>query len=199
MYKFRGSIAQIPYGACKAISVKGRSLVVEYKKGGRIEKFFGIAGKEKKKIIHLLKTLPIGKQPSEIAQRSFLCPRCAAPLTENHHVCQKCDLKFKTNLFAVLNAIFMPGGGYFYIRQYLLGSMAAILELFLFVVAGISLMDTLNGMPNSLIRLLLGVLALVVVKVVSGIHICTFIGEFIPSKKKFKKKIGKFKTITPIS
>jgi hypothetical protein len=48
-------------------------------------------------------------------------------------------------------------------------------------------MDTLNGMPNSLIRLLLAALALVVVKVVSGIHVCTFIGEFIPSRKKFKK------------
>jgi hypothetical protein len=48
-------------------------------------------------------------------------------------------------------------------------------------------MDTLNGMPNSLIRLLLAGLALIVVKVISVVHTSTFIGEFIPSKKKFKK------------
>jgi hypothetical protein len=187
VYKYRGSIAQIQYGACKSIGIKGRSLVVEYKKGGRIEKFFGIAGKEKKKIISLLKTLPIGKQPPEVAERSFLCPRCAAPLSENKYTCGKCDLKFKTPVFAVLSAILFPGGGYFYTRQYLLGSMAAILELFLFVVAGISVMDTLNGMPNSLIRLMVTGLALIVVKVFSVVHIGAFISEFIPAKKKFKK------------
>jgi hypothetical protein len=65
--------------------------------------------------------------------------------------------------------------------------MAAVLEVFLFIVTGISVMDILNGMPNSLIRLLLAGLALIVVKVVSGIHTSTFIGEFIPAKKKFKK------------
>jgi hypothetical protein len=187
VYKYRGSIAQIPYGACKSIELKGRSLVVEYKKGGRIEKFFGIAGKEKKKIINLLKTLPIGKEPPEIDQRTFLCPRCAAPLIANKYICEKCDLKFKTKALAVLSAILLPGGGYIYTRQYLLGSMAAVLELFLLVVTGISVMDTLNGMPNSLIRLLLAGLALIVVKIISVVHTSTFISEFIPAKKKFKK------------
>ena len=187
VYKYRGSIAQIPYAACKSIGMKGRSLVVEYKKGGKIEKFFGIAGKEKKKIINLLTTLPIGKQPPEVDERTFLCPQCAAPLSNIKHACEKCDLKFKTKALAVLSAILIPGGSYIYIRQYLLGLMAAVLELFLFVVAGISMMDTLNGMPNSLIRLLLSGLALIVVKIVSVVHASTFIGEFIPTKKKFKK------------
>ena len=186
VYTYRGSIAQIPYDACKSIGMKGRSLVVEYKKGGKIEKFFGIAGKEKKKIIHLLKTLPIGKQAPGVDGRTFLCPRCAAPLNNNKYACEKCALKFKTKALAVLSAILLPGGSYIYTRQYLLGSMAAVLELFLFVVAGISVMDARNGIPNSVIWLLLAGLALIVVKVISVAHASTFISEFIPAKKKFK-------------
>ena len=65
--------------------------------------------------------------------------------------------------------------------------MAAVLELFLFVVASISVMDALKGMPNSVIWLLLAGLALIAVKVISVAHTSTFIREFIPAKKKFKK------------
>ncbi len=187
VYAYRGSVAQIPYSACKSIAMKGRTLVVEYKKFAKIEKFFGIAGKERKKIIHLLKTLPIGKAEAEVADRTFLCPRCAAPLTENKYTCEKCNLKFKSKALAVLSAVIFPGGGYIYTRQYFLGLMAAVLEIFLIAITGISLMDTLNGLPNSMIRLLFAGFALILEKVIAAVHISTVVGEFIPSKKKFKK------------
>ncbi|MGD2272096.1 MAG: hypothetical protein PVI06_16965 [Desulfobacterales bacterium] len=187
VYKYRGSIAQIPYGACKAIDMKGRTLEVQYKKFGRIEKFFGIAGKERKKIKELLKTLPMGKKEAATAERTFLCPRCATPLTGHKYACMKCDLKFKTKALAVINAIIFPGGGYLYLRQYFLGMTAAILEIFLIVIIVISVMDTLNGLPNSLIRLLLAGFALILEKAVTVVHATTFIVEFIPRKKKLKK------------
>jgi hypothetical protein len=187
VYKYRGSVAQIPYGACKSIGMKGRTLAVEYKKFGKIEKFFGIAGKEKKKITAILKTLPIGKEEAEVAARTFICPRCAAPLTVNKYVCEKCDLKFKTKALAVLSAIFLPGGGYIYTRQYFLGLMAALLEIFLMVVTAISVMDTLNGLPGSVLWLLLAGFALILEKVITTVHTSTLVTEFIPRKKKIKR------------
>lgn len=187
VYRYRGSVAQIPYGACKAINIKGRSLEVEYKKFGKIEKFFGIAGKERKKIKELLKTLPIGKAEAATAQRNFLCPRCAAPLTDNKYICAKCELKFKTKALAVISAVLFPGGGYLYLRQYFLGMIAAILEIFLIALIVISVMDILNGLPNSLIPLLLSGLALILEKAITVVHAATFVIEFIPRKKKFKK------------
>lgn len=187
VYKYRGSVAQIPYGACKSIGMKGRTLAVEYKKFGKIEKFFGISGKEKKKITAVLKTLPIGKEETEVTARAFICPRCAAPLTVNKYVCEKCDLKFKTKALAVLSAIFLPGGGYIYTRQYFLGLMAALLEIFLMIVTAISVMDTLNGLPGSVLRLVLAGFALILEKVITGVHTSTFVAEFIPRKKKIKR------------
>ena len=62
-----------------------------------------------------------------------------------------------------------------------------VVGILLFVVAGISVMDALKGIPYSVIWLLLAGLALIAVKVISVAHTSTFIREFIPAKKKFKK------------
>ncbi len=189
VFKYRYSVAQIPYGACKSIVMKGRTLVVEYKKGGRIEKFFGIAGKERKKIKELLKILPLGKEEADVAERTFLCPRCSSHLTEKKYICEKCELKFKTKFATILNAIFLPGGGYFYTRQYFLGGIAAVLEIVLIVFAAISWIDAVNGLPNSIIWLLLYVSAFVLVKIITVVQTTAFIEEFIPKSKKIEPEL----------
>jgi hypothetical protein len=186
IYKYRNSVAQIPYGTCKSIAMKGRTLIVEYKKGSQIEKFFGIAGKEKKKIAALLKSLPLGLTEKDIAERAFLCPRCTSQLTEKSYICVKCDLRFKTKAMAILNAIFFPGGGYFYTRQYFLGFIAAVLEIVLIIFTVISWMDAINGLPSSIIWLMLYASALTLVKILDVIQASTFIEEFIPKSKKIK-------------
>lgn len=189
VYKYRNSVAQIPYGACKSVVMKGRSLIIEYKKGERIDKFFGISGKEKKKITALLKSIPLGVAEKEIAERSFLCPQCTFLLTEKNYVCEKCALRFKTKAMAILNAIFFPGGGYFYTRQYFLGFIAAVLEIVLIIFTVTSWVDAMNGLPNSMIWLLLCASALILVKTITIVQASTFIEEFIPKSKKIKPEL----------
>lgn len=186
VYKYRNSVAQIPYSSCKSVVMKGRSLIVEYKKSRRIDKFFGISGKEKKKITALLKSLPLGAAEQDIAERTFLCPRCTLPMTERKYVCEKCDLRFKTKAMAMLNAIFFPGGGYFYTRQYFLGFIAAVLEIVLIIFTITSWMDVKNGLPYSIIWLLLWASALILVKIITLVQVSTLVEEFIPKSKKIK-------------
>ena len=189
VYRYRNSVAQIPYGTCKSIVMKGRSLIIEYKKGERIDKFFGISGKEKKKIEALLKSMPLGVAEKEIAERSFLCPRCTFPLAEKNYVCEKCALRFKTKAMAIFNAIFFPGGGYFYTRQYFLGFIFAVLEIVIITFTITSWVDAMNGLPNSVIWLLLCASALILVKTITIVQASTFVEEFIPKSKKIKPEL----------
>ena len=99
-YRYRQSISEIRYVSCRAIRMKGRALVVEYKKNGRIEKFFSLSGKEKKKISALLKNLSFGTVGSANKQRTHLCPQCTTHLQEKENTCRGCGLKFKT--FSIL-------------------------------------------------------------------------------------------------
>lgn len=184
VYKYRNAITEILYGSCKSIRIKGRSLIVDYKKTSAVEKFFSLAGKEKKKIINLLKNITLKSDGNSVDKRTNLCPRCGTPLVETKRVCEECELKFKTKLIATFLAFVLPGGGYFYVRQYFLGAMAALLEIALFSDVAIAINDFSNGIHTGYLWLIAAPLVLILEKIVAVIHAHIFIEHFIPKPKK---------------
>ena len=183
-YSYRNSITQIFYPYCKSIYMSGKSLVVEYTKWGKEEKFIGIAGKEKSKIKQLLKTIDLEAKEGEASKRTHLCPRCTNELSKDNYVCESCKLKFKTNVVAIIISIIFPGGGYFFTRQYFLGIIFALIEIVLLIYLATSLVNTLNGAENGIFSLVIYAFAILFVKAISILHSLDFIKEFIPKQKK---------------
>lgn len=184
IYSYRNSIAQILYSHCKSIYIKRKSLVVEYVKYGKEEKFFGIAGKEKNKIKQLLKTIHLEGKEGEASKRTHLCPRCTNELSKDNYVCESCKLKFKTNAVAIIISIIFPGGGYFFTRQYFLGIITALTEIVLLIYLATSLVNMLNGAENGIFSLVIYAFAILFEKAISILHSLDFIKEFIPKQKK---------------
>ena len=183
-YTYRQSIAEIPYACCSSIQIKGRSLVVTYKRHGIIERFFSVAGKEKKKIVQLLKTASMTGKPTKRSARTYLCPRCGCGLRKSGRPCARCGLKFKRGFAAAFLALLLPGGGYFYVRQYALGAMAALLEICLAGVIAVTAQDMAGGIQTGALWLALSVLGLVVEKIVAAIHAVLLTKDHIPRQKR---------------
>ena len=185
-YKYKNSIAQIAYAGCQAFALKGATLVVEYGRYGKVERFKGIPISERKKIRSLINKLPLSGTKSQLAERTHLCPRCTHRLAERKYVCQNCRLKFKSMLSAKILAIIFPGGGYFYARHYLIGLLNALPELFLLFYIAVTLNDTLKGVQGSLYYLASLAAIYLIIKIISVIHSNHFIYEFIPKDKELK-------------
>jgi hypothetical protein len=183
IYRYRSTLAQIPYGSCQMAAIKGNALAVTYKASGLHEKFFSIAGKEKKKIAGLLKKVAAVPLGHFAPGRSHLCPRCGETLALGRFHCERCGLKFKTGLLAAILGILLPGGAYFYLRQYFLGVVAAVVELVLIAAALMSLQDVQKGIESAYWWLVPAAFLLVAVKTLAVIHARTFVEEFVPAKK----------------
>jgi len=184
IYSYRNSIAHILYPYCKAIYLNGKSLVVEYTKWGKREKFIGIAGKEKNKIKQLLKTINFEAKEGKNSKRTHLCPRCTGELSKDSYICESCKLKFKTSVMAIIISIIFPGGGYFFTRQYFLGIIFALTEIVLVFFLATSLFYILNGADNEIFSLVIYASAILFEKAISILHSLDFIKEFIPKQKK---------------
>ena len=182
-YKYKQSIAQIAYAGCQSILLKGGTLVVQYAKFGKTEKFRAIGFSERKKIRALLKSKPLSATNPQLGERIHLCPQCTRPLSAGKYVCESCRLKFKNKLTAYILAILLPGGGYFYTRHVLIGLLNAVVELLLVFYIVVTLQDFLNNIKGSLIYLVAYGAIFVAIKVISVIHSVHFIQEFIPRKK----------------
>lgn len=182
-YRYRYSVAQIPYRLCRSISMKGRNLILVYKASGVTEKFFSLAGREKNKIREILKTVPVSNDGTAAGGRTHLCPRCAATLSSSGHACRQCQIKFKTGTLATLMAVLLPGGGYFYIRQPFLGAMSTILEISLLAVVVNAYSNLAHGDKPFLLA---GAVTLFIFeKIAVAVHAGVFIKEFVPRQKKF--------------
>jgi hypothetical protein len=185
-YKFKQSLSQIYYAGCQSLELKGGTLVVQYTKSGKIEKFKAIALSERKKIRALLKQRPFSGTKSQVGERFHLCPQCTRLLTIAKYGCESCGLKFKNKVVAYILAILFPGGGYFYTRHYLLGLLNAIVEIFLLLYMAVTVEDVLNKVEGSVIYLVVLGAIFVAVKIISVIHSTHFIEEFIPRKKEIQ-------------
>jgi hypothetical protein len=183
--KYKGSIAQIDYAGCQSIMLKGGTVVIKYAGTGRSEKFKAIAVSERKKIRALLRsTIPLSGTQTHLASRTHLCPSCTEKLDEGKYICGNCDLKFKSRRAAAISSILIPGGGYFYIQHYLLGSLSAILEIFLIVYSVFLIKDAGNQVQIDWVHLVVVPLIYLYVKLASLFHSIHFIDEFIARKKK---------------
>jgi len=183
-YKFKQSLSQIYYAGCQSIELKGGTLVVQYAKSGKIEKFKAMALPERKKIRALLKQKPFSSTKSQVGERFHLCPQCTRLLTVAKYVCESCGLKFKNKILAYILAILFPGGGYFYTRNYLIGLLDAAVEIFLLVYIAVILQDVLNGVEGNMGKMLVLGAIFAAVKIISVIHSTHFVNEFIPRKKE---------------
>ena len=187
-YRYNNSIAQMAYRGCQSIVLKGGTLIVQFERAGngKIEKFKAIATSERKKIRSLLqKKIPIAGTRGPLSARIHLCPRCTRKLAAGQNKCEKCQLQFKSKFNAMLSALLIPGGGYFYIRQYLLGSLDALLEIGLVVLIaylfiGMGDQMSLEPMHLALIPVFL------YIKISAVVHSTDFIKEFIPKEKILK-------------
>ena len=185
-YTYRQSVAEIAYAGCSSIRLKGRSLLVTYKRRGIIETFFGLAGKEKKKVGQLLQTVSLTGEVPETGGRTHLCPRCTGVLPKPGNPCPNCGLKFKKGFMAVLTALLFPGGGYFYTRQYSLGLMAGLLECCLAAALAVTVNDMAGGIQTGALWLILSAIGLLVEKMVAAIHAVLLTRECIPRRKQIE-------------
>jgi hypothetical protein len=185
-YKFKNAIAQIRYDGCRSITLKRGTLVVQYEKSGKLEKFRALALSERRKIRALLKSRPLLGTKTKLGERFHLCPQCTHPLSAGKYVCESCQLKFKNKIAAYIIAILLPGGGYFYTRYYLIGLLNAIVEIFLLAYIAVVLEDVANKVEGSMLYLTLLGAVFLFVKIISVIHSTHFIEEFIPRKKEIQ-------------
>lgn len=178
-FSYRGSIAQILYGDCRCIAIRGRNLVVDYKNGKR-EKFLYVPGSERSKINILLREGPLDGQLSASSSRAHLCPRCTSPLVEDQYVCPGCSLEFKSREQARKNAIIFPGGGYFYTGHPLMGLGDALAEVYLTVLVVVALLAAVSGAEGGVAALIMVSVILVMEKAISVFHSNHFVKEYIP-------------------
>jgi len=187
-YNYKNSIAQVVYAGCQSVELKGGTLMVQHVRAGfkKIEKFKAIAGSERKKIRSLLKKkIPLSGTKEQLAARMHLCPHCTGGLPDGAKKCTKCQLQFKSKLVAGLSAFLIPGGGYLYIRQYLLGFLDALLEIGLVVLIAYPFLRMRDQMPPDPLYLAL-IPVFLYLKIVAAIHSSHFIKEFIPKDKNVK-------------
>jgi len=184
-FSYRNSIAQILYGDCQRIAIKGHTLLIEYKNGQK-EKFLFIANKEKKKIKSMLQMIPLQGQQSPMMQRTHLCPRCTHPLIKDTFTCPNCSLEFKDKKEAKKISIIYPGGGYFYTRHPFLGLADAFAELYLSLLVLIALVDVIRGVIGSVPVLVFFAVTLAIEKALTVYHSNHFINEYIPKDSRIQ-------------
>lgn len=184
-YSYRNSIAHILYADCRSIVMKGRTLVVTYK-NGKQEKFFYVAGRERKKIKTLLPTLPLEGAQSTTPERTHLCPRCTKELIKEKYICPHCHCEFKDEGEAKKISIVYPGGGYFYTRHPFLGIGDAFAEFFLLVLVILSFIGVIQGVEGSGVGFVVFGVGLAFEKVITVYHANHFIKEYIPKEKEIR-------------
>ncbi|UCD79143.1 MAG: hypothetical protein JSW26_27715 [Desulfobacterales bacterium] len=186
-YNYKNSIAHVAYAGCQSIVLKGGNLIAQFAgTGKKIEKFKSIAVSERKKIRALLKKrLPTSGTKGQLARRIHLCPRCTHELADGKYRCEKCQLQFKSKLVAAISSIVFPGGGYFYIRQYLLGFIDALLEFALLGFIAYLIIDLRNNIPVSPVHMAMIPLFLYI-KIATVVHSTHFINEFIPKHRNIR-------------
>ena len=186
-YNYQNSIAQVAYAGCQSIVLKGANLIVQYVGAGKkTEIFKGVAGSERKKIRSLLqKKIPLSGTQGHLSTRIHLCPRCTRALVLIKNKCKKCRLPFKSKLISALSAIFIPGGGYFYGRQPLIGCLNALLEIALIGLVANLIFEWRQNISINPIHLL-PIPALIYIKIASIIHSNHFVKDFIPKEKNIQ-------------
>ncbi len=121
------------WGDISQFEVTGRyrgKLCLKYLNGST-ETYWHIPKPAAEKLGVLLKALARASrgEPSAALGMASSCPRCFAALTPGVYQCANCGLKFKDENGALLHALTIPGGGYFYAELHLLGIAHAFVDV----------------------------------------------------------------------
>jgi hypothetical protein len=186
-YNYKNSIAQVAYAGCQSIVLKGSNLIARFAGSDKNTiKFKAIAVSDRKKIRALLKKkIPLSGTKPQLAGLTHLCPRCTARLTAGKYKCEKCQLQFKGKAAAAVSSVIFPGGGYFYIRQYLLGFLNAVIEIALVIFIVYIIGDLRQNVPVSPFYMAV-IPFFIFIKTAACIHAGHFINEFIPKMRTIK-------------
>lgn len=180
----KNSVAEMRFTDLAGAQVKGllkTTLELEYADGKK-EKFSAVqAGKM---LASCLEGQVGQGEPGREPGRRHLCPRCTSPLKHGDAACGECGLPFKIRQKALLWSLLLPGGGYFYTGQRLLGFFDAIVEGFLLLLLVAMLFTIGDGEPGSMgaVLTLLGLLALE--KAITVFHANHAVKEFLPVDPK---------------
>jgi hypothetical protein len=179
------TVSQIAYADCAAIELKGHTLSIRYK-NGRIENFSSIGRPERKRLKSILTKLTLPpKEANRVEQRIHLCPSCGNPLKGDSGLCLACKLRFKTKSQALLRAILIPGGGYFFSHHNFFGTVIAVLESILFVATAVMWSSYLTGQPVAWEWLSGPVAAIILIKWIAAYHAKMLIADRMPSAAHF--------------
>lgn len=180
-----GAVSQIWYEDCAHMNLKGRTLTVKYKNGTE-EQFPYIGRKERKKVKALLAAIELKpKAAGNLNARVSLCPSCTNVLDPQSNQCPTCKLKFKTGFQAKLRSLLLPGGGYFYSRHPVLGTVLGLVEIGLItklILDGIALNE---GITVDLGLMAVLFFALIAEKLISAYHTEQLTRALIPEPKDF--------------
>lgn len=133
------NLRSVRWGDVKEGHVTGRlygKLHLEFRQGAK-ETYWRIrrdAAKEIQVLVDVLLPASAGETSEAMAMASF-CPECFAALTPGVYECRHCRLKFKDERTALLHALVIPGGGYFYVGLNLWGILHAFLDVGVFLTA----------------------------------------------------------------
>lgn len=179
-------VSQILYEDCKAVLLKGRSLIVSYK-GGQQEVFNYISRPEKKKVKALIDELQLKpKDPAVFKTRVALCPSCASVLKKGKSICEACKLKFKSPRAAKWLSLVLPGGGYFYCNHVLMGTAAAVVEVAAIGFLLFQWLDYRDGLELKWSLLFIAVGVLILEKIVTTFHSTLMTQDQIPKAYDFE-------------
>lgn len=124
------------------------------------------------------------------------CPDCFAILTPRVYLCPHCGLVFKDEKTLLRRALLIPGGGYFYTRQWGFGILSALYETWftwVFIVAilmvlGVVPVPQAEGQPQSQADALSGVVGVLWVlgieKLFHYYHSLRVVRDFSPTDRK---------------
>lgn len=179
------AVSQVWYEDCAHLDLKGRTLVVKYKDGSE-EHFPYIGRKERKKLKMLLASIQLKpKSAGNLNSRGHLCPSCTNVLDPKSNLCPTCKLPFKSGFQAKLRSLLLPGGGYFYTRHMVLGTLLGIAEI---GVATKMLLDVIalsKGVHVDLGWMAVLTFGLIAEKLISAYHTDQLTQNFIPEPKDF--------------
>lgn len=180
-----GAISQIRYEDCTGMEIKGRSLVVHYADGEE-ETFLYIGRKEKKRLKAFIQNLPAkAKKGARTQKRTHLCPSCTNPLKKKARYCPSCHLKFNSDWQAILRSVFIPGGGYYYSRYPVMGTITGLFESALVSYLVYKLSSLHQGVPIEfgLLAMLAGVI--IIEKMIAGFHAYRLTRHFVPESNDY--------------
>ena len=131
--RWNRNLRSVRWGDIQAARVTGfryGKLHLEYRDGTR-EDYWRIpkhAARKIEMLVNLLLPESAGETSPALAMVS-LCPVCLAELLRGRYACAHCGLKFKNERTALLHALLIPGGAYFYTGLNLWGVAHAFIDV----------------------------------------------------------------------